>query len=44
MEGNDIDILKGDQFDPAYLKLNAKAVVPTLILDGFVLQEEHVAY
>ena len=26
--------LRGDQFDPAYLKLNPSAVVPTLIHDG----------
>jgi glutathione S-transferase len=41
-KGHYIDILKGDQFNPAYLKLNAKAVVPTLIHDGFVLQESTV--
>ena len=27
--------LRGDQFDPAYLKLNPNAVVPTLVHDGF---------
>lgn len=37
-----VDILKGEQFDPAYLKLNPKAVVPTLVHDGFVLQESTV--
>ena len=26
--------LRGDQFDPAYMKLNPSAVVPTLIHDG----------
>jgi len=26
--------LGGDQFDPAYMKLNPNAVVPTLIHDG----------
>ena len=26
--------LNGDQFDPAYLKLNPNGVVPTLIHDG----------
>jgi ganglioside-induced differentiation-associated protein 1 len=35
--GHYVDILKGEQFDPAYLKLNPKAVVPTLVHDGFVL-------
>ena len=38
-QGHYIDILKGDQFDPAYIKLNPKAVVPTLVHDGLVLQE-----
>ena len=41
-EGHYVDILKGDQFDPAYTKLNPKAVVPTLVHDGFVLQESTV--
>ena len=35
----ELDILKGDQFDPDYLKLNSKAVVPTLIHDGNILTE-----
>ncbi|MEM8936998.1 MAG: glutathione S-transferase family protein [Pseudomonadota bacterium] len=34
-----LDILKGDQFDPDYLKLNPKAVVPTLVHNGHVLTE-----
>jgi glutathione S-transferase len=34
-----IDILTGEQFAPAYLKLNPKAVVPTLVHDGIVLHE-----
>ena len=37
--GRYVDILKGDQFDPDYLKLNPKAVVPTLVHDGHVLVE-----
>ncbi len=37
-----IDILKGDQFDPAYMKLNGKAVVPTLVHDGKVIVESTV--
>ena len=27
--------LAGDQFDPAYMKLNPNAVVPTLVHDGY---------
>ena len=40
--GHYIDILKGDQFDPGYVKLNPKAVVPTLIHDGSVICESTV--
>tara|TARA_B100000315_G_scaffold138092_1_gene127113 strand:+ start:1808 stop:2605 length:798 start_codon:yes stop_codon:yes gene_type:complete len=40
--GHYIDILKGDQFDPGYLKLNPKALVPTLVHDGRVLTESTV--
>lgn len=31
--------LNGDQFDPAYLKLNPNGVVPTLIYDGQAITE-----
>jgi glutathione S-transferase len=41
-EGHYIDILTGDQFSPAYLKLNPKAVVPTLVHDGRVIVESTV--
>jgi glutathione S-transferase len=41
-QGHYIDILRGDQFDPAYLKLNPKAVVPTLVHDGEVIVESTV--
>jgi glutathione S-transferase len=41
-QGHYIDILKGDQFDPAYTKLNAKAVVPTLVHDGHPIVESTV--
>lgn len=41
-EGHYLDILKGDQFDPEYLKLNAKAVVPTLVHNGNVIIESTV--
>lgn len=34
--------LQGDQFDPAYLKLNPNAVVPTLIHDGRPVIESSV--
>ena len=41
-QGHYLDILKGDQFAPDYLKLNPKAVVPTLVHDGFVIIESTV--
>ena len=41
-DGIYIDILRGDQFDPAYMKLNPKAVVPTLVHDGKVIIESSV--
>ena len=34
--------LRGDQFDPAYIKLNPNAVVPTLVHDGKVIIESTV--
>ena len=34
--------LRGDQFDPAYMKLNANAVVPTLVHDGRPVIESSV--
>jgi glutathione S-transferase len=37
-----VDILRGDQFDPVYMKLNPKAVVPTLVDDGKVIIESTV--
>jgi len=37
--GHYIDILKGQQFAPEYLKLNPKGVVPTLVHDGHVIRE-----
>jgi ganglioside-induced differentiation-associated protein 1 len=37
--GHYIDILKGEQFAPEYLKLNPKGVVPTLVHDGKVVRE-----
>lgn len=40
--GHYLDILRGDQFDPEYLKLNPKAVVPTLVHDGQVVRESTV--
>lgn len=41
-EGIYFDILKGDQFDPEYMKLNPKAVVPTLVHDDAVIVESTV--
>jgi glutathione S-transferase len=34
--------LRGDQFDPAYMKLNPNAVVPTLVHEGRVVAESSV--
>src|SRR5262249_315245 len=34
--------LRGDQFDPVYMKLNPNAVVPTLIHDGNVIVESSI--
>ena len=34
-----IHLFRGEQFDPAYLKLNPKAQVPTLVHDGAVIRE-----
>ena len=34
--------LRGDQFDPAYMKLNPNAVVPTLVHDGRIIGESTV--
>jgi glutathione S-transferase len=41
-ESHYLDILKGDQFDPAYMRLNPKAVVPTLVHDGHTIVESTV--
>jgi len=38
-EDQQLDLQKGDQFDPDYRKLNPAAVVPTLIDDGLILLE-----
>jgi glutathione S-transferase len=40
--GHYVDLLKGEQFTPEYLKLNPNAVVPTLVHDGEVLVESTV--
>jgi len=37
-----IDILKGEQFDPEYIKINPKAVVPSLVHDGRIINESTV--
>ena len=37
-----IDILKGEQFDPDYLKINPKAVVPALVHDDHIINESTV--
>jgi glutathione S-transferase len=37
-----VDLSRGQQFDPAYMKLNPNAVVPTLVDDGTVIIESTV--
>ena len=37
-----VDILKGDQFSADYMKLNPKAVVPTLVHNGYPIVESTV--
>jgi glutathione S-transferase len=39
---NILMMLRGDQFDPGYMKLNPNAVVPTLVHDGRVVIESTV--
>jgi glutathione S-transferase len=41
-EGRMLSLARGDQFDPAYVKLNPNAVVPTLIHDGNIISESTV--
>ena len=41
-KGHYLDILRGDQHKPEYLKLNPKGVVPTLIHNGQVVRESSV--
>lgn len=41
-DGVYIDILKGEQFTPEYLRLNAKGVVPTLVHDDLVIPDSTV--
>ncbi|HTW88289.1 MAG TPA: glutathione S-transferase family protein [Candidatus Binataceae bacterium] len=41
-EGHYVDIIRGEQFNPNYLKVNPKAVVPTLVHDGQVIRESTV--
>lgn len=40
--GEMLDLNAGDQFKPGYIKLNPKAVVPTLVHDGRVVTESNV--
>jgi len=37
-----LDLFKGEQADPAYIKLNPKAQVPTLVHDGQVIRESSI--
>ena len=34
--------LRGDQFDPAYMRLNPNAVVPTLVHDGEIITKSSI--
>ena len=36
-----VDLFRSEQYDPAYLKLNPKGVVPTLVHDGRPVIEFH---
>ncbi|HUT51503.1 MAG TPA: glutathione S-transferase family protein [Alphaproteobacteria bacterium] len=38
-ESREVDLFKSEQFDPEYLKLNPKGVVPTLVDEGHTLTE-----
>lgn len=37
--GQVVDIFRGEQFEPTFLAVNPKAVVPVLVHDGFVIPE-----
>jgi glutathione S-transferase len=41
-EGRHIDLPKGDQFHPDYLKVNPRAIVPVLDHDGVLIRESSV--
>ena len=41
-DGIYIDILKGEQFNPDYLKLNPKGIVPTLVHNDTVILDSTV--
>lgn len=41
-DGVYIDILKGEQFAPEFLKINPKAVVPSLVHEGRIINESTV--
>lgn len=38
-QGHYVDVLKGEQFAPDYLKINPKALVPALVHDGNIVVE-----
>ena len=41
-QGHYVDILAGQQFDPGFLRINPKAVVPVLVHEGHVIRESTV--
>ena len=38
-KGHEVNLFTGEQYDPKYLKLNPKGVVPTLVVDGQAIIE-----
>jgi len=41
-ESKILDLLRGDQFQPEYRKINPKAVVPALVHDGRTITESRL--
>ena len=41
-EGQELDLRRGDQLQPGFLKINPKGLVPVLIHDGNVVSESNI--